>query len=298
MSELDPKRHIHKNKNLSAGYSLSNIIKAEPYVDATVELLEQRFDELIKVGKEVKFDHWFNYFAFDVMGEVTFSRAFNFVSEGRDVGNAIANTRALALYIAVMGHYVWLHEWTLGNPLLSRLGLQPTSHIFDTTLAAIDARKAQPDIRKDMLEQWLTVRRQYPDRMEESEILAAASANVGAGADTILLSVNPWVFHRNHELFGADSDSFNPERWLDKERYREMDRFLIHWGAGYNQCPGKHLAHFEISKLAATLVRDYDVEQVNPNQSWRFETHFTAVPYDWACRMKRRDLYDHISEKA
>ncbi|KAL4868568.1 hypothetical protein BDV12DRAFT_95991 [Aspergillus spectabilis] len=41
--------------------------------------------------------------------------------------SVIANTRALALYIAVMGHYVWLHNLTLGNPILSRIGIQPSS---------------------------------------------------------------------------------------------------------------------------------------------------------------------------
>lgn len=43
-----------------------------------------------------------------------------------------------------------------------------------------------------------------------------------------LLSINPWAFHRNPELFGPDCDDFNPERWLDPERARQMDPFLIH----------------------------------------------------------------------
>lgn len=42
-----------------------------------------------------------------------------------------------------------------------------------------------------------------------------------------VLSVNPWVIHRNPELFGEDCDSFNPDRWLQKEAGR-MDAFLIH----------------------------------------------------------------------
>ena len=43
-----------------------------------------------------------------------------------------------------------------------------------------------------------------------------------------ILSVNPWVFHRNPELFGPDCESFNPERWLDADRAKQMDSFLIH----------------------------------------------------------------------
>ena len=26
--------------------------------------------------------------------------------------------------------------------------------------------------------------------------------------------MNPWVLHRNKDIFGADAGSFRPERWL------------------------------------------------------------------------------------
>ncbi|KAE8148707.1 cytochrome P450 [Aspergillus avenaceus] len=375
MSELDLHLHIRKSRNVAAGYSLSNIIKSEAYVNDLLVLLGKQLDRIAESGQPVEFDRWFNYFAFDVVGEVTFSSPFRFLETGTDIRNAIANTRALALYIAIMGHYVWLHNLTLGNPLLSRIGLQPSSHIFDTCLAAIEQRKNNPAARLDMMERWLHVRHQYPDRMAEAEIFGAAVANIGAGADTTsatlqaffyylirhpwylqrlrheideahargdlsdvvlyneatklpylqaciketyryhpavgtglprvvpargltiagrqfeegtLLSINPWVFHRNPDLFGPDCDEFNPERWLDPGRAKQMDPFLIHWGAGYNQCPGRNLAHFEMSKVTATIVRDYEIQQVDPKKPWRFETHFTAVPYDWPCVIRRR----------
>lgn len=185
MSELDPKRHIEKNRNVASGYALSNIIKSEPFVNNVIKLFIEAMDEHAKTGKSFEFDKWFNFYAFDVLGEVTFSKSFGFVETGTDIGNAISNTRALALYVAIMGHYTWLHNLTLGNPLLSRLGIQPSSHIFDTCLAAISARKENPEVRKDMMQQWLDMRAKYPDRMAESEIFGAAVANVGAGADTV-----------------------------------------------------------------------------------------------------------------
>ncbi len=35
MSELDPREHARKTKNVAAGYALSNVMKAEPFVDST-----------------------------------------------------------------------------------------------------------------------------------------------------------------------------------------------------------------------------------------------------------------------
>jgi cytochrome P450 len=195
MSELNPKRHIEKSRNIAAGFSLSNIIKSEAHVDKILQTLESRLDNLSKTNKPVDFSQWLSFFAFDVLGEVTFSQSFGFVETGTDIRNAVANTKALALYIAVMGHYTWLHNMTLGNPLLSRIGIQPSSHIFDTCLAAIDARKKNPAARNDMMQRWLDVRAKYPDRMAGDEILGAAVANIGAGAETVGATSQGFIYY-------------------------------------------------------------------------------------------------------
>ncbi|KAJ6110130.1 hypothetical protein N7486_002365 [Penicillium sp. IBT 16267x] len=360
MSELDPQRHIQKQRNVASGYALSNIIQHEGHFDAVLQLLTSRLDGFCKSERQVALDQWLLFLAYDAAGEVIFSKSFGFLEQGKDVGDAISNTRRLAPYVAIMGYYVWFHNLTLGNPLLSRLGIQPTSHIFDTCNAAIDARQKNPAKRIDMMQKWLDMRAQYPDRMEEIEIFTAAVSTLAAGGDTVgttmqalfyylirnpqymtrlqseldaaqargelspivqyaetqklpflqaciketyrfhsaigmgyprvapsggitigdkffaegtILSVNPWVFHRNPELFGEDCDRFNPDRWFEKDT-TEMNTFLIHWGAGYNACPGRNFAQFEISKVAATLLRDYDIEQVDPKQDHMiFTTH-------------------------
>ncbi|KAL4954647.1 cytochrome P450 [Aspergillus filifer] len=375
MSETDPERHIAKGKNVAAGYALTNIIKSESYVDDIINILKTQLDTLIENKKEIHLDKWFNYLAFDVVGEVTFSQSFGFTKAGYDIGGSIANARKLALYVSTMGHFIWLHNLMLGNPMMSRLGLLPANHTFDTAVAAIESRKRNPEARNDMMERWISVRNNYPDRMSEEDLFAAAAGNVGAGAETVsaalqalvyyllnnpiylrrlqneldgakergelskvvqyseahklpylqacikeayryhssigtnlprvvpngglticgryfaegtLLSINPWVIHRNTDIFGPDANSFNPERWLDKSQASEMDYYLIHWGAGYNQCPGRNLAHFEISKLAATLLRDYDFERVDEGKEWSFKNHFITTPSEWPCWGRRR----------
>lgn len=53
-------------------------------------------------------------------------------------------------------------------------------------------------------------------------------------------------------------------------------------------CPGQHLADIEISKIAGTLIRDYDLELVNPDQEWVVTSWFTAMPEKWYVNLKRR----------
>ncbi|KAJ5929145.1 hypothetical protein N7454_006993 [Penicillium verhagenii] len=355
MSELDPTRHIQKTRSLSAGFSLTNITKTEPYIDSVLKLFKTRFDELSDTGSTVQFQDWFSFFAFDVLGEVTFSKSFGFVESGTDIRNAIANTGSLVYYIA---------------------SARPATQLSHLRHMPSCCRKSQenPEIRHDMMQRWLDVRASHPDRLSERDIFAAAVANIGAGAETIsataqafiyyllrnpqflkrardeidaaqargelssiiqnseaaklpffqaclkesyrihpgvahnlprvvpkggmtiagryfpegvILSVNPWVIHRNTGIFGEDSEIYNPDRWLQGDA-KKMDSFLIHWGTGYSQCPGRNLAQFELNKVLSTILRDYDVEMVDPTKEWKFGTRFLAVPYGWPCKIRRR----------
>ena len=53
-------------------------------------------------------------------------------------------------------------------------------------------------------------------------------------------------------------------------------------------CPGQHLADIEITKITATLIRDYDFELVNPEQDWVVRSWFIAMPGKWYVKLKRR----------
>jgi hypothetical protein len=123
-------------------------------------------------------DKWVNYLAFDIVGESTFSRSFGFLEAGADIGNSIANQYKLRLYIALVGHFSWAHDYLLANPLIAYFNLQPSMHVFDTTMAAVKARSENTETRNDMIELWQQQYRNHPDRMDEKEILAAAVANV------------------------------------------------------------------------------------------------------------------------
>lgn len=82
------------------------------------------------------------------------------------------------------------------------------------------------------------------------------------------VGMNAWVTNRSEELFGPDTDSFVPERWLRKEgepedefkaRYARMKGLDFTFGYGSRICTGKSAAYLEIYKLIATVFLLYDV---------------------------------------
>jgi len=58
---------------------------------------------------------------------------------------------------------------------------------------------------------------------------------------------------------------------------------------GYNRCPGEHLAQLQISKIAATIVRDYSIRQVDPQQKWTTQTFLNCVPHSWPVYIEKMD---------
>lgn len=82
-----------------------------------------------------------------------------------------------------------------------------------------------------------------------------------------VVGVNPWVVHRNREVYGDDVEQFRPDRWL-KEDTGDMRRFFFAFGSGARMCLGRNLSWMEMSKLIPSLFMHYNLELVDPHANW------------------------------
>lgn len=60
------------------------------------------------------------------------------------------------------------------------------------------------------------------------------------------------------------------------------------FGAGYNSCPGHYIAKMELSKITATILRDYDLKLVDETREWHWRAYFTVVPKGWPVYVTKR----------
>ncbi|KAJ5481381.1 hypothetical protein N7475_000193 [Penicillium sp. IBT 31633x] len=111
-----------------------------------------RLDDFCKSDRPVELDQWFTFFAFDAVGEVIFTKSFDFLEHA---------------------------DWGSGRLLT----------FLTRCIAAIDARKQNPAKRNGMMQKWLDTRAKYPDRMEEIEIFATAVRTLGAGGETVSATI-------------------------------------------------------------------------------------------------------------
>jgi cytochrome P450 len=88
-----------------------------------------------------------------------------------------------------------------------------------------------------------------------------------------VVGVNAWVVHRREDVFGADVETYRPERWLKEENnVAEMNRTLSHFGHGKFMCIGKNISLLEIYKVIPSLLRAFEFELDKPERPFRFES--------------------------
>jgi cytochrome P450 len=84
-----------------------------------------------------------------------------------------------------------------------------------------------------------------------------------------IVGCNAWVLHRRPEIFGADVDSFKPERWIEarQEKLKEMKATMFQFGAGARTCIGKNVSLLEVYKLVPSFLRRFEVSHAS--RIWR-----------------------------
>ncbi|KAG4422212.1 hypothetical protein IFR04_004592 [Cadophora malorum] len=84
------------------------------------------------------------------------------------------------------------------------------------------------------------------------------------------VSISAPVIHQNQTIFGADADTFRPERWIEAsaEQLKIMDRAMLHFGYGTRTCIGKNISLMEMGKFIPQVLRHFHLQWASPNTEW------------------------------
>ncbi|KAF3941984.1 hypothetical protein ABW19_dt0209838 [Dactylella cylindrospora] len=194
---------LHKNLKRPIGnaYAMSTLLDYEPYVDSTIQTLQRRLEELyVDKEKECDLGEWLHWTAFDVVGEMTFSRRLGFLEQGKDVDGVIEGTQEMLNYLAVIGQMPFLDKFLMKNPIRIWWKGNPTSPVTSFALNRMQERlqekeKGENTKRKDFLSKFLDAADKYEGKIPRSQVIGWAAANVFAGSDTTAISLRAIMFN-------------------------------------------------------------------------------------------------------
>ena len=86
----DEKLHKQLKNPIAPIFSLSNVLTFERFVDRVLEILFHQLDERqVQSHNTFDFGNWLQFFAFEVMGTMTFSKRYGFLENGKDVNGML-----------------------------------------------------------------------------------------------------------------------------------------------------------------------------------------------------------------
>ncbi|MCJ1319468.1 hypothetical protein MMC15_004804 [Xylographa vitiligo] len=232
----DNKTHAAIRRPVAPAYAMSKIIQMlsgfflaaqfEPFVDKNMRLLYTRLDELfISTAKACDYHNWVQYWAFDVIFEMTMSRNLGFMQAGGDVDGVLKQLGKETDYRAIsltMPEIDRLAKW---NPL-SWFSKADQSASFALRCKRIlqqrmdeqksGAATADANRPADFTTAFLEAQAKDPS-IGDGQLIGYAKANLTAGSDTTSVILRtavyyalkqPWVAKRIVEEVDAKVTSF------------------------------------------------------------------------------------------
>ncbi|KAJ5263439.1 hypothetical protein N7478_011044 [Penicillium angulare] len=194
-AERNPHVHSSNRRFVNSIYSQSGLSDFEPYLDTVLEVFISRLSQM--ETKHIDMGYWAQLFAFDVIGEVTFSKRFGFIEEASDKGTFAQIEGALgsASWVGQVPWLYWIHDWLspwIGNHLkvTNRHGL-----LREIAAKEVSQRSSVQSTHPDMLDKFMDVHRKHPEKFDNTAVMSMAASNIFAGSDTTAISISAILYY-------------------------------------------------------------------------------------------------------
>ncbi|KAK6371295.1 hypothetical protein LTS17_009026 [Exophiala oligosperma] len=201
-STTDESYHANLRRSVNNAFSMSQLVQYEPAVNETIEIFLDQTDKLYaKPNRICDFAEWLQFFAFDVIGQITYSKRHGFLERNEDVDGMIGYLGKLFSYVAPIGQMPWIDLLFLKNPLvllLDKLGVKLfafpiTKFAFarmNERLTEIKAQGREKGTNKpDLLSMFLKAQTDRPEFMTDQRVLTMAVSMAFAGSETTAISL-------------------------------------------------------------------------------------------------------------
>lgn len=199
--------HARLRRSVNHAFALSTLLDFEPLVNSCTSYWLQRTEEIYVKGQELcPLSTWIQYFAFDVIGELTWSKRLGFVEENKDVADIIATVDAFQNYGTIVGQNPWWDTLLMKNPIKRYLESRnlwpasPNTAIIKFALArqqeAFASSSSDESLEKssktgiNFLQRFLQAQDKSQEFLTDNRITAMCASLIIAGSDSTAISLS------------------------------------------------------------------------------------------------------------
>lgn len=107
-STTDEAFHASLRRSVNHAFSMSALVQYEPLVDEVTEVFLNQTEKLfVKPNKVCDFARWLQFYAFDVIGQITYSKRHGFIDRAEDVDGMVQYLGNLFSYVAPVSKLRW-----------------------------------------------------------------------------------------------------------------------------------------------------------------------------------------------
>ncbi|POR35382.1 Tryprostatin B 6-hydroxylase [Tolypocladium paradoxum] len=185
----DQKDHARRRKTWDKGLGPKALRDYEPRVAEYTAQLLQKLDE--SQGKPLNMSTWFNFYSFDVMGDLAFGKSFNMLKDGV-VHYYMESVHANMLAAGAFSHLVWIFPLIKAIPLLNSENLRLQKWLADQVRQRRERKTEAADLFSWILADYDAIGK--PTSQDTLNLRGDAHLIVVAGSDTIAASLTCLFF--------------------------------------------------------------------------------------------------------
>ncbi|KKK16622.1 benzoate 4-monooxygenase [Aspergillus rambellii] len=205
----DRAEHTRKRKTISHTFSMKSIGQFEQYIHGNIENFVKQWGHVADAERNPKNGYatinalnWFNYVAFDIIGDLAFGAPFGMLDKGRDIAEMRKSPDSPPSYVqavevlnrrgevsATLGCYPALKPFAKYIPdRFFRDGMEAVENLAGIAVARVNER-LRPEVmakntRVDLLAHLMEGKDQNGNKLGREELTAEALTQLIAGSDT------------------------------------------------------------------------------------------------------------------
>lgn len=207
--DKDIRRHAQTRRVFQGLYSMSSLVSYEGYVNECADVLLNRLSLFSKSREPINMGHWFQCYAFDVIGNITFSKPFGFLDRGEDVSGLLQALQKVLAYSTLIGIYSSLHPYIFAVTNFFGIGgAAGRTYLAGYVKQRIRQRKAEQTKNEektlpahtdgspeDFLEKIMIKNKDAPSKVTDYHVFMMSMSNIIAGSDTTAISLSAILYY-------------------------------------------------------------------------------------------------------